>query len=252
MRHRFALLMLMPLAMLSAAGTSDAARPVVVELFTSQGCSSCPPADALLGRLAERESVIALSLHVDYWNRLGWTDPFARARFSDRQRDYAEKLEDGNPYTTGVYTPQIVIDGRYAVVGHVADRVRSAIERAGTTPARLHPRIVGESPKYVHLPATRRALPAQPATVWLIAYDDRHTTIVENGENAGRELINHHVVRSMRRIGTWYGEETRLALDASDVALNKHDGVVVLVQNGRAGNIVGAAERELPDGQSLH
>jgi hypothetical protein len=250
MRYQFALLLLLPLATLAATDTSRAASPVVVELFTSQGCSSCPPADELLGRLADRGSVIALSLHVDYWNRLGWKDPFSKARFSDRQRAYAEGLEDDNPYTTGVYTPQIVVDGRYAVVGHVAERVEAAIERARTEPAGLHPRIAGESPEYVHLPATRHPLPEQPATVWLIAYDDRHTTIVDNGENAGRELINHHVVRSMHRIGTWNGEETRITLDAPEMELNERDGVVVLVQNGHAGNIVGAAEREFAAGRS--
>jgi hypothetical protein len=252
MRHWFAILLLLPLATLSAADTPATARPVVVELFTSQGCSSCPPADALLGRLAKRDSIIALSLHVDYWNRLGWTDPFAKAQFSDRQRAYAEELEDENPYTTGVYTPQIVVDGRYAVVGHVADRVRAAIERAGNEAASLRPRLIGESPEQVHLPAARQTDPEQPATVWLITYDDRHTTAVENGENGGRELTNHHVVRSMHRIGTWDGEEARLMLDVPGSALDARDGVVVLVQSGRGGAIVGAAEHRLRDVQTHH
>ncbi|MDZ7788638.1 MAG: DUF1223 domain-containing protein [Halofilum sp. (in: g-proteobacteria)] len=245
MRYRFALLLLVAFATLSVADTRHTARPVVVELFTSQGCSSCPPADALLGQLAERDSIIALSLHVDYWNRLGWTDPFAQARFSDRQRSYAEQLEDDNPYTTGVYTPQIVVDGRYAVVGHVAGRVRDAIERAGNQAAWLRPRIVGDPAEHVHLPAAGQAVPGQPATVWLITYDDRHTTAIDGGENDGRELTNHHVVRGMRRIGTWHGEEARLALGLADTELADHDGVVVLVQLGRAGNIIGAAEHRL-------
>lgn len=250
MGHRLALLVPVLLAALTLAGPS-AARPVVVELFTSQGCSSCPPADRLLGELAEREPVIALSLHVDYWNRLGWTDPFSRPAFSERQRAYARTLEDDNPWTTGVYTPQMVVNGRYAVVGHVASRVNRAIDRAEDVPERVHPRIVGHPPEHVIVsPDQESAATRESATVWLIAYDDRHVTPVERGENAGRQLVNHRVVRSMRRIGQWNGRETRLAIGT--VELEERDGLVVLVQTGETGSIIGATERRLSGEDPRH
>jgi hypothetical protein len=251
MSCRPALLLVFALTGLPAAGPA-VAGPVVVELFTSQGCSSCPPADALLGELAESGVVIALSLHVDYWNRLGWTDPFSKPAFSERQRAYAETLEDDNPYTTGVYTPQIVVNGRYAVVGHVANRVHAAIDKAGRMPAWTDPRVVGDSPEEVLLPANTRSPLREPASVWLITYDDRHVTPVEHGENADRVLVNHRVVRSMRRIGRWDGRETRLAIGKPAPESAQRDGLVVLVQQADTGIIIGAAERRLLNTNTPH
>ncbi|MGH9661985.1 MAG: DUF1223 domain-containing protein, partial [Bryobacteraceae bacterium] len=119
---------------LLAAVVGQAATPVVVELFTSEGCSSCPPADELLIRLEQRQpvpgaQVIALSLHVDYWNQLGWTDPFSSHEFSNRQRQYSTRIRD-----SGVYTPQMVIDGRQEFVGSDARRAQAAIANAARAP----------------------------------------------------------------------------------------------------------------------
>ena len=125
---------LVALAMLvSSASPLDAAeRPIVVELFTSEGCSSCPPADALLAELASRPDVLALSFHVDYWDRLGWKDPFSSAAATDRQRNYANLLRTGT-----VYTPQIVVDGRWQAVGSDRDEVEQAIGSAHRSEAML-------------------------------------------------------------------------------------------------------------------
>src|SRR5437868_14761375 len=114
-------------ALLAAAPAvaGETTRPIVVELFTSQGCSSCPPADALLGELARRDDVLPLAFHVDYWDRLGWKDPFSSAAATARQRTYARQLDAAN-----VYTPQMVVDGRIDVVGSYRDQVLRAIDRA--------------------------------------------------------------------------------------------------------------------------
>ena len=112
---------------LAAAPVAAAERPIVVELFTSEGCSSCPPADALLAELATRPEVLALSFHVDYWDRLGWKDPFSSAAATARQRHYAEILGLGN-----VYTPQIVVDGRWQAVGSDRGEVEHALDAART------------------------------------------------------------------------------------------------------------------------
>lgn len=238
LRHAAAVAAAIALACGPAAGADD--RTTVVELFTSQGCSSCPPADALLGELAEEPGVIALSLHVDYWDGAGWSDPFGSAVHTRRQRAYARTLDDGNAYTSGVYTPQMVIDGRHAAVGHAADRVRTAIAAAAERPDALAPRFT--DPGAVIVP---RARGLEPAVVWLLEYDDRHATQVAGGENGGRTLVNRRVVRDIRRLGAWHGEHGRYAIDAAAARERGRDGLVVLVQAGGNGPILGAAEHRL-------
>ncbi|MDZ7749620.1 MAG: DUF1223 domain-containing protein [Halofilum sp. (in: g-proteobacteria)] len=240
-RHALAVT-LAALTLLAAppGATARGEAATVVELFTSQGCSSCPPADALLGRLADAPGVIALSLHVDYWDRLGWTDPFAQAAFSERQRRYARQIEDDNRYTAGVYTPQVVVDGRRAMVGHAAAKVRAALEAARQRPAAVTPRFAGGA--RVVVPA---ADGGAPAGVWLLAIDRRHETPVARGENAGRTLVNHRVVRSLERLGTWDGGRAVFDIDAERARAAGRDGLVVVVQRDGPGPILGAARRTL-------
>ena len=232
----------LPLALVLAIGPTAGARAtpstVVVELFTSQGCSSCPPADALLGQLAREPGVIALSLHVDYWDGLGWKDPFGRPEHTQRQRRYGRALEDDNQWTPPVYTPQMVVDGRTAVVGHDRTGVRAAIERANGADA-VAPRFDGAAPDAVVLPA---ATHEGAATVWLVAWDRRHETAVERGENSGRTLVNHRVVREMTRLGRWDGARRRFAIDAASARARGRDGLTVLVQQTGQGPILGAAQ----------
>jgi hypothetical protein len=214
--------------------------PVVVELFTSQGCLSCPPADALLGELAQREGVLALSFHVDYWNYIGWKDPFSSPRMTDRQRSYMLAL--GQRY---VYTPQMVIDGRYQEVGSNEAAIKHLVERlAGSDSRKLGISLVAEEGNRVTL-----RIPARPysgeAAVWLVAYDDKHTTKIGRGENAGRTLSYYHVVRELRRIGTWRGGEEKISLDLTDERRLGFENCAVIVQAVAGGPIIGAASMRL-------
>jgi hypothetical protein len=223
------------------AGRPAAAEtaPVVVELFTSQGCSSCPPADRLLGEIKGRDGVIALSLHVDYWDYIGWEDPFGLARHTARQRAYKRRLE-----LDYVYTPQIVVDGRYQAVGSRRAAVEAALAAAADDPARLSPRLetAGAGARLV-IPAGDA--PARPATVWLALYDGRHETRVRAGENAGTALVNHNVVRRWRKLGTWRGDRLEIPLDLAEARAAGRDGCAVLVQVEATGAILGAARMPL-------
>lgn len=214
---------------------SSTASPVVVELFTSQGCSSCPPADALLGELAKRPDVVALSLHVDYWDYIGWKDPYASPITTRRQRTYAHAM--GKPM---VYTPQMVIDGRVETVGSQAADVERLIAESRANPKLPIVFRRDQSGYYVELPAGRNPSPA-PATIWLVLYDSRQETAVERGENAGTSLVDHNVVREWRKIGSWNGSAMKVALGVSEEMEALHDGCAVILQAGDVGPILGAA-----------
>ena len=211
---------------------------MVVELFTSQGCSSCPPADDFLAELAERPDVIALSLHVDYWDYIGWKDPYGSPMNTERQRRYAEKL--GLRY---VYTPQMVIDGRFDVVGvrraEVLDTIKSAERQGKPVTVQFDPSDGGK----VVIPAGKA--PENGATIWLAVYDEEHETAVSRGENAGRTLRNANTVRRMERIGTWMGQRLEIPLNLASAAAHGNYGCAVLVQEGRNGPILGAGRMML-------
>ncbi len=217
------------------AFAESAARtpPVVVELFTSQGCSSCPPAEALLNELADEDGIIALELHVDYWDYIGWADPFASPRFTTRQRDYARQLE-----LHYVYTPQMVIDGQHNVVGSHRDEVRAAIGEATQRGKPLVLDYIEDGGDKIVIPAGRS--PEGGATVWLAIYDGRHETAVERGENSGRKLANRNVVRELEDLGVWTGERREIPVDMARMAALGRAGCAILVQQGRTGPIIGA------------
>jgi hypothetical protein len=213
-------------------------RPVVVELYTSQGCSSCPPADALLGELAKQPGVLALSFHVDYWDYIGWKDPFAAAQYTERQRDYAARL--GLRY---IYTPQIVVDGLHDVVGSKRRAVTGAIEEAAKTEPAVSVTLEETDGGRVRLSAG--TAPAGGATVWLVTFDDSHKTQVARGENSGRALVNSNVVRELTTLGTWTGEEKSFPLDLAAARAEGRGGCAVIVQQGRGGPVIGAAMIDL-------
>jgi hypothetical protein len=218
---------------------------VVVELFTSQGCSSCPPADAYLGELAAREDLVALAFHVDYWNYIGWVDPFASKAWTQRQRDYARVL--GQRF---VYTPEIVVDGQ----AHDNGSDRAAVERMIRTAAARpidRPSLVierhGERKARLRIGAAAAAAPPppnRPAVIWLARFDRERTTRVGRGENGGRTLTNYRVVREFREIGQWDGRPVEIALDLPPAS--PEGGHAVVLQNrsdgaGGVGPILGAA-----------
>lgn len=221
----------LPFARLRAEPTPP---PVVVELFTSQGCSSCPPADALLRRLAGRPDIVALGLHVDYWNRLGWVDPFASAWATARQRAYVAALGLRSPYT-----PQMVLDGRIDAVGSRPAAVTAALDEARATAADAVPVSLAAAAGG-GLTVTVGA-GAGPARILLAAYRPLAETDVAAGENGGHRLANANIVSRLADIGGWTGAPLTLAVPVAGPG-----GHAVLVQRvdaaGRPGRIVGAAK----------
>lgn len=220
------------------ARAEPASQLVLVELFTSQGCSSCPPADAFLAELAKRPDVLALSYHVDYWNYIGWIDPFSSPAATRRQRDYEKSLG-----LRVVYTPQMVIDGRRDAVGSHRDTVEQAIAAAASLP-HVALAIAGDLASGYRLVLPATALDA-PARIRLVLYDRSHETTVTRGENAGRAIENRNVVRDIVDLAAWDGDAVEIPL-ALDPALSAgRDGCAVIVQSGDAGPVLGAAAIEL-------
>ena len=214
---------------LSALDAAAAARPqlAVVELFTSQGCSSCPPANDNIRTLASRRDVLALSFGVTYWDSLGWKDTFASPAFTSRQWAYARGLHHDT-----VYTPQVVVNGRADTVGqHLAE-----IEALLQGPPLAGPRIEAEAGA-VSLSAGAAPRTA-PADVWLVRYEPGVIEVpVRRGENTGRTLPHAHVVRSLVHLGTWSGAAVRLTLPPAPAGLAS----AVLVQSPGTGPILAAA-----------
>src|SRR5579885_1831285 len=190
----------------------DAAPPVVVELFTSQGCSSCPPADKLLGELSKRPDVLALGFHVDYWDYIGWKDPYASKLATKRQKQYAETFK-----LSFVYTPQMVVAGSTEAVGSDRSAIETAVEEAKTRAA-THPSLALERRSdgglTVHVGA---AEVKRPATVWLACFDRQQSTPVARGENAGTTLTNYHIVRHFESLGIWKGQMLDLSVGPDQV-----------------------------------
>jgi hypothetical protein len=222
---------------------AEEASPTVVELFTSQGCNSCPPADAYLRELAHRPGILALAFHVDYWNYIGWTDPFAHAWASERQRGYMHSLHERY-----VYTPQMVIDGRAQGVGSEHDTIETLL-RAAPAQRPPHPDLSlqrrDDGALVVHVGAGTSP-EGEPATIWLISYDKPRITKVLHGENEGQTLTDYQAVRSYRRIGAWPGWALELIVPAADTASLGDGGIVVLVQAAGTGPILAAARIDQP------
>ena len=214
-----------------------APAPMVVELFTSQGCNACPPADRLLGELADRDDVLPLSFHVTYWDRLGWPDTFGLEDGTRRQERYADWLGQSR-----VYTPQMVIGGRIDAVGSARGRVLQAIAllkdhgTSGPTLTVAHGRL-----------AVGSGVEAD-AAIWLIAFDDHHDVAIERGENRGRTLRYHHVVRELTRLGDWHGRAVELELPLAELGAAGRDGAAILVQRLSDGAVLAATRLSLPSG----
>jgi hypothetical protein len=217
------------------AACAGQSRPVVLELFTSEGCSSCPPAETLLGELAQRPDVLALAFHVDYWDGLGWRDRFALPMATERQRLYAKSLG-----SFSVYTPQLVVDGRRYFVGSDRRSVGRAVAQA-RAPGVMVNIEVHEGTVSVTL---ERQVGIPLSDVLLVAYQRRAVSRIGRGENAGRELEEFNIVRALRPLGQWSGEAQHFKASVDMIPADATD-VAVLVQSPGEGPILGAATTSL-------
>ena len=209
------------------ATASAGEHPVVIELFTSQGCSSCPPANAFLNEMSKgRADVLPLAFHVTYWDRLGWKDPFSLEAATVRQDRYGHRFGDGS------YTPEMVVNGSVGLVGSHRDEVNAAIEQAKrdqNASADVSVDKVGENV------AIRIGSGNGNGKVLLIGFDREHTTKIGRGENGGRTLAESNVVRSIRPVGEWSGKPLQI-----DERFPEGQDVAVVIESSD-GRIVGAA-----------
>jgi hypothetical protein len=242
----FAIVALSSLGILLAPGDASAGKAAssaqikaVYELYTSQGCSSCPSADAVLGRLAKRDDVIALTLPVDIWDYLGWRDTLARSEFTDRQRAYSKMLGDGM-----VYTPQAVVSGLIHINGNSQDKIDRAIDKTAKlfAASRVPISLSAENGRLlIDIAAAPDGAPPKEATVWVAAISGSVEVPIARGENQGRTIVYSNVVRRLMPIGTWNGTEMIVKLDRHSVMGSGADRCAVLLQQGQGGPILGAA-----------
>ncbi len=223
---------LLALATAAMAGGAAARTPVVVELYTAQGCGSCDKANAYAASLADRAGVVTLTFNVDYWDYLGWTDTFAQPEYSDRQRQFDKRfgLRD-------VYTPQIIVEGQGQASGDNPADVETLITDARHAPAK-GPDIVPRADGTVAVNAGAGASRRHPLTVWLVRYDPRLESVqVKEGDNRGRTVSHRNVVRQLAKLGAWEGQRKVYTLPAAPA-----DGLstLILVQGENGGRIVAA------------
>lgn len=219
------------LTLLAGVGrAADAAHPTVVELFQSQGCSSCPPANANVIALSTRPDILALSFQVTYWDQLGWKDTFGSPQYTARQWDYARALRHDN-----VWTPQVVVNGRTDVVGIQKGEILTAIARADRGPS--GPLVTVAGGRVTITGAAPAA--AGASAVWLVRYDPNIVQVpIARGENGGRTLPHKNVVRSLSRLGDWSGPAKSFPLPKPDASGLQS---AILVQAGPGGPILAAA-----------
>ncbi len=226
---------------LAIAVSPAAARPAsaVIELFTSQGCSSCPPADELLAEYAQRDDVLAISMPVDYWDYLGWKDTLASAANSQRQREYASSRGDRM-----VYTPQVVVNGVAAAPGYDREIIDSTIA-ASISQLDPHNVVVDlesiDEKIIISVESANEQSNYRSGTLWLVLYKKQVEVPVARGENAGRSITYINVVREMTPVGTWNGDRAVYTLPKVDLMSRGLEGCAVLLQSGSAGPIIGAA-----------
>jgi hypothetical protein len=228
------------MAACAQAQTAPPDKPVVVELFTSQGCSSCPPADALLGELARLPNVVALAFHVDYWDSIGWRDRYEIPLAAARQARYVDTLS-----LSSAFTPQVVIDGLASYVGSDRRRILAAMaNRQEEVPVAVE---VSPSELIISLPE-RAGL--RSYDVNLVAYLPEASTAIGRGENSGRTLTEFNIVREFRRVATWDGKASVLRLPVVSFPADA-SRVAVLLQKSNQGSIVGSAVATLRSAPAL-
>ncbi|MDE2329398.1 MAG: DUF1223 domain-containing protein [Bradyrhizobium sp.] len=218
----------------------------VVELFTSQGCSSCPPADRLMGELSKDPSIIALSMPIDYWDYLGWKDTLADSRFSALQRAYSHMRGDRD-----VYTPQAVINGSVHVIGSDRPGIENAIEETGKTNGVMSVPVsmsVTGRQINVSVAASRSGPAAMRGEVWICSVSKAVPISIGRGENRGREITYYNVVRNLLKVGDWNGTPSSWTVPLENISRDGVDAAAVYVQDGnrdRPGPMLGAAYTQL-------
>ena len=234
MRARIGISALISLGLLAVAAVAraDQDQPVVVELFTSQGCSSCPPADAFLSLLAERDDIIALGFHVDYWDYIGWRDVFGSPAFSARQKSYARAAG-----RRSIYTPQMIVQGERDVVGNHPMDVTDVISFYRETPGDVSLALQRAADGMVRISAEALRNPGGPLIVQMIRYEPEAQVEVTRGENAGQKLTYSNIVTDWRVLGEWDAKTPYLA----EVPAQGEKPVVVLIQHKGPGQIEAAA-----------
>ena len=232
-------------AILFAAGVAAGVSPAlaggaraVLELFTSQGCNSCPPADAILGDYAKSADILALSFPVDYWDYLGWKDTLASHENTVRQKAYSEARGDRQ-----VYTPQVIVNGTTHVVGSNRRQIDAALRNSPPLPVAIT-MAAGTDSTTVTVGAASAPGEAK-GTIWLAMYDDPVTVPIEQGENTGKSVTYYNVVRKLRPIAMWKGKEVTIDLPKSEMDQAAVSRCAVILQteedNGLPGPILGAA-----------
>jgi hypothetical protein len=216
--------------------------PIVVELFTSEGCSSCPPANAYLRELSKRKNLLPLSFHVDYWDYIGWKDRFANPAFTERQRAYA--AAQGK---TVMYTPQMVVAGAIETVGSDHQAVEKALKAANRRNTMYALTLAKDASGGIHLGLPQAAL-SVPASLWLVTYSYEGATDISGGENRGQHMITTNVVHTLRKVGTWDGrpDDRLIKLDASEIAA-KPDACAIIANEAEFGPVVAATGWDFKD-----
>lgn len=217
---------------------TDAGPKAVLELFTSQGCSSCPPADALLQTYAAKSDIVALTFPVDYWDYLGWKDTLAQPKFSARQRYYAKHRGDGR-----IYTPQVVINGMAHANGAISKEIDAAIAASAGefAKARVPVQVRIEGGQVIIDVGASANSNSKEADVWLLMIQREADVAIKAGENRGKSLKYFNVVREKTPIGMWSGQPMTIRLNRESIAAPGADACAVLIQSGRVGFLLGAA-----------
>ncbi len=208
--------------------SAAASAPVLVELFTSQGCSSCPPADKLAGLLRDRDDALVVSFNVDYWDYIGWKDTLAKPEFTARQRSYALARGDGQ-----IYTPQMVMNG----VDHVVGSQKSAVDGAISSATAVHVSVaMGMNADAITIDV---GAGDGDGAIWLMAVAPEISVNIERGENTGKTVAYHNVVRKLTRVGEWKGEKTAFKVPRKPVLTKDSGFCIAVLQSGEAGRVVG-------------
>ena len=212
----------------------------VVELFTSQGCSSCPPADQIIGELAKDPNVIALSMPIEYWDYLGWKDTLADSRFSARQKAYSQMRGDRD-----VYTPQVIVNGSANVIGSDRSAIDSAIQNTQKAGVMSVPVTMSLSGKQINVSVAASKSPTSAhGEIWICSVSKSVPISIRRGENRGREVTYYNVVRNILKVGDWNGSSGSWTVPLENITRDGVDAAVVYVQDGnreKPGPMLGAA-----------